>query len=152
MLNNDLLKNLYLFNQILNVLKLFSANAFFDKKLMPTLDRESNRVTVSSKTAEGRHHYVLKCCTRTEMAATFETLSEEYGNPPDSKPLVFFLNTMCQLIFTPKLFVRSLPYQKLQSRNRRRQTFFKVAPIYYELVLDGITETFYSIKLAGVVQ
>ena len=49
MLNNDFLKNLYLFNPTLNVLKSFSANVFFDKKLMPTLDLESNIVTVAKQ-------------------------------------------------------------------------------------------------------
>ena len=70
----------------------FQQNAFFDKKLMPTLDPESNRVTVSSKTAEGRHHYVLKCCTRTEMAANLRDIKWRVWKPS-------WLKTTC---FLPK--------------------------------------------------
>ena len=59
------------------------SKCIFDKKLMPTLDPESNIVLVAKQLRED----IVTFCNAVpehKWPPTFETLSEEYGNPPDS--------------------------------------------------------------------
>ncbi|XP_066931362.1 uncharacterized protein [Clytia hemisphaerica] len=62
------------------------SKCIFDKKLMPSLDHESNVVSVAKQLREDIISY-CKSVPEHKWPPTFETLSEEYGKPPQSVQL-----------------------------------------------------------------